>query len=39
VCRAGIVATPVAAWTPEDGYRRSEVTAWRVPRACWFGER
>ena len=38
-CRvAGVVATPVAAWTPEDGYRRKEVTAWRVPRACWFGD-
>jgi hypothetical protein len=32
------VATPVAVWTPEDGYRRKEVGAWRVPRACWFGE-
>jgi len=36
-CPPGVVATPVAAWTPEDGYRREEVTAWRVPRACWFG--
>jgi lipid A galacturonosyltransferase RgtD len=37
-CRPGVVAEPVAAWTPEEGYRRGEVTAWRVPRACWLGE-
>jgi hypothetical protein len=36
-CVDGVGATPVAAWAPGEGYRRKEVTAWRVPRACWFG--
>ena len=26
----------VDAWTPEDGYRREQVQAWRVPRRCWY---
>ena len=38
-CRdPGVVAQRVAAWTPEDGYRRKEVQAWRVSRRCWFPE-
>jgi 4-amino-4-deoxy-L-arabinose transferase-like glycosyltransferase len=37
-CVGGVAPAPVAAWTPGDGYRRKEVSAWRVPRACWFGE-
>jgi hypothetical protein len=38
-CRdPGVVAQRVATWTPEDGYRRKEVQAWRVARRCWFPE-
>ena len=33
-----VTPVPVAAWTPEDGYRRKPVQAWRVARACWFPE-
>jgi 4-amino-4-deoxy-L-arabinose transferase-like glycosyltransferase len=38
-CRDPQVAPErVDAWTPEDGYRRKEVQAWRVPRRCWHPE-
>lgn len=38
-CRTpGVTPVPVAVWTPDDGYRRKPVEAWRVPRACWFPE-
>ena len=36
-CRSEVVPHRVAAWTPDEGYRRGkEVQAWRVPRSCWF---
>jgi lipid A galacturonosyltransferase RgtD len=35
-CRAGVVPQPLAAWTPEDGYRTKQVRTWRVPRRCWY---
>jgi len=36
-CRsADVTPVRVASWTPEQGFRTGEVSAYRVPRRCWF---
>lgn len=33
---AGVTPEKVAAWQPELGFTTREITAWRVPRRCFF---
>ena len=35
-CRDGSIPREIARWRPEIGYYTRDVSAFRVPRSCWF---